>query len=533
MSIIADLDARIDTGIAMADPPPSNGEWREPEPLTDPADRPEPYPVAQLPRTLREAVVEYRAYGQQPVSLVAGAALASTSLAVQGLVNVRRDGQLCGPTSLSLLTVAESGERKTAADRCLRAGADAWQKETTKRLAPRIAERTALLEAFEAERAGLASAMRQAAAKKKSDARDADVEACRRAITEHATKRPIAAPVPALFHENATIEGLSKSLRLEWPSSSWWSNEAGAIVGGHGFSDDAAMRTLSTLNSLWDGQPLDRSRSTETRSIVYGRRLTVSLMLQPVVFGRLVAGQDGLARGLGSLARFLASWPETTMGTRLYASPGEMQAVARLHDRIGALLDHRLPMPFDLEAFRADDEDGDALELEPTELRLDRGAFEVWREYHDDVERELAGDGDSAAVRDVASKSADNASRLAAIFHVLDRGPHGQINAGAMEAGCHLAAWYLYEARRMLAGAVVAGDAADAAGDAKILANWLLERATAPALKDLSQLAPYRVRKKSRRDRAIEFLQAKSWVRLAPRDGRTVVLLNPALRGGS
>jgi hypothetical protein len=219
------------------------------------------------------------------------------------------------------------------------------------------------------------------------------------------------------------------------------------------------------------------------------------------------------------------------MGTRFYVTPGEMLAVARFHERIRELLEHRLPMRFDLETFRADEEDGDALELNPTELRLDRAAFEIMREYHDEVERELAGDGDYAAVRDVASKSADNASRLAAIFHVLDHGPYGQIGAAAMEAGCHIAAWYLYEARRMLAGALVAGDGEEA-GDAKILADWLIRRAEPPTLQEVSQLAPYRVRKKDRRNRAIEVLQAKGWLRMEQHNGNSVLVLNPALRGG-
>ena len=84
----------------------------------------------------------------------------------------------------------------------------------------------------------------------------------------------------------------------------------------------------------------------------------------------------------------------------------------------------------------------------------------------------------------------------------------------------------------MLAGAVVAGDG-DEVGDAKILAAWLVKQPESRTLQAISQLGPYRLRKKARRDRAIEFLQAKGWLRIEQRNGQTVATVNPALRGGS
>ena len=509
--------------------------WPEPEPLSDPADKPAPYPLDALPPLMREAVASYQHFGRQPLAIVAGSALASASLAVQGLVDVRRDGLLCSPASLSIVTVAESGERKTAADRVMRAGADQWQKDTLRRLGRKIAERAALLDAFEAERAGLASALRTEAAKKKSDARDANVEALRRDIVEHAKRRPLVGGVPSLCYEDTTAEQLQRQLRTVWPSAAWWSNEGGTVFGGHAFNEDAAMRTFALLNRLWDGQALDRGRVTDGgHTVAHGRRLTVSIMLQPVVLGRLVTGHDGLARGLGALARFLPSWPETTAGTRDYreAPEGGLPAVAAFHARIRDLLDLPLPMAFDLDLFDAPDlvEGGDPLELDPTELRLARPAFEVWRALHDDVERQLAPDGDYAAVKDVAAKTADVAARLAAIFHTLELGPGGDIGTDHMLPAAGLAVWHLHEARRILAGAVVAGEG-DEPGQAKIMADWLLTQADPVPLKVVSQYAPYSVRRKASRDRAIEFLRAKGWVRVAPHHGPAAVFLNPALRG--
>jgi len=91
--------------------------WPEPEPLIEPHDEEKPYPLDALPDVISAAVTEYRAYGQQPLSLIASSALAAASLSSQGLADVARDPRLVGPISLNFCIVAGSGERKTSADR--------------------------------------------------------------------------------------------------------------------------------------------------------------------------------------------------------------------------------------------------------------------------------------------------------------------------------------------------------------------------------------------------------------------------------
>lgn len=94
----------------------SNSRWNHPRPLL-PALEPETqYPIDALPPMLRNAVTSYQHYGQQPVALVACSALANLSLACQALANVARDRYLVSPVSLYFLVVAQSGERKSAAD---------------------------------------------------------------------------------------------------------------------------------------------------------------------------------------------------------------------------------------------------------------------------------------------------------------------------------------------------------------------------------------------------------------------------------
>jgi len=100
---------------ALATEQTDNDGWPDPLPLTAKID-PEPYPLDAMPETLRAAVEEVRAFTKAPIPLVASSALAALSLAVQAHADVKRAEKLQGPTGLFLLTVADSGERKSTCD---------------------------------------------------------------------------------------------------------------------------------------------------------------------------------------------------------------------------------------------------------------------------------------------------------------------------------------------------------------------------------------------------------------------------------
>ena len=101
-------DEEVDTSVALE---ATVADWPEPEPLGEALEG-EPYPDDALPGILGDAVRQAQAFVQAPMALVACSALAALSVAVQGLVDVRRDHHLVGPVSLYLLALADSGERK-------------------------------------------------------------------------------------------------------------------------------------------------------------------------------------------------------------------------------------------------------------------------------------------------------------------------------------------------------------------------------------------------------------------------------------
>ena len=107
-------------------------------------------------------------------------------------------------------------------------------------------------------------------------------------------------------------------------------------------------------------------------------------------------------------------------------------------------------------------------------------------------------------VRDVASKAADNAARLACLFHLFEHGPEGTIDEASVRAGARIVGWHLYEARRLLGDVATPRELADA----RKLDAWMIDRcrrngATGFALRELQQLGPNSTRKKTPLDAAI------------------------------
>ncbi len=84
-------------------------------------------------------------------------------------------------------------------------------------------------------------------------------------------------------------------------------------------------------------------------------------------------------------------------------------------------------------------------------LDLSPAAHAAWVHAYDHIERQLGGAGHYASIRDVAAKAAENIARLAALLHVLDHGPAGEIDESSVERTSRLIDWHLHEARRLLA----------------------------------------------------------------------------------
>jgi putative DNA primase/helicase len=496
----------IAKSVARYTPAAPETDWPSPQPLDRERGLSEPYPLDALPGLIGAAVEEYQAFGQQPLGLVASSALSVVSLVTQGLADVQRGRNLQGPISLNFMVVAQSGERKTAADRAMGNPLSDWEQIRGDLMADDIAKNKAAIASYDAKVEGLKAAIKSSM-RKHAD----DVELLEARLADLVKTRPTELVVPRLRYEDVNPQSLASSLATGHPSAALWSDEGGMVTGSHGMGRDSFLGFMAMLNRLWDGGSMRHDRKQAASVHVDGRRLTVSLMLQPAVLGELLQRGGGLSRGSGFLARFLVAAPASTMGTRLYREPAPgLSKLAQFHQRVRELLDQPLPV----------EENGRLL---PPTLVLNPAAFDVWRSFHDDVERELVPLGDYRTVCDFAAKSAENAARIAGCLQVFsDRG--GAIAAETMERAAVLAHWHLREALRLMEVL----DEPQQWTDARALDNWLAARGDCPA-RDVLREGPGQLRDKARRNAAINVLEELGRARRETHGPREMLVRNPQL----
>lgn len=493
-------------------PDPIKDPWPEPLPIIGTSLINAPYPLEALPPVIKEAVEEVAAFVQAPVEMVAMSALTAISTVTAGLVDVERASKLKGPSSLYMLAVADSGERKSTLDAFFSKAVRDWESEQAEAMKPELAKYNAALSSWEARKNGLLNAIRDAEKKGKN----ADELEDRLKALE--TDKPEKPKVPRLLVGDSTTEALTWRLSNGWPVAGLLSSEGGLIFGAYSMGKDTIMRNLSTLNALWEAASWNVERKTTESFSIRSARLTVGISVQGETATRFIDGTRGLARGIGFLARFLMAMPKTRQGYRPFKEPPEnWPCLARFHRRLGTLLDE--PLNFNAHG-----------DLEPQTLTLSPEAKKIWIAFHNDIESELLPGGELEETKDVASKAADNVARLAALFHCFETSLNGTIGPEHITNAARLVAWHLIEAKRFMNELAISEEVSNAVK----LDSWILDYCRKNHVKEVTttqalQFGPHGMRRKRLLDAAIYELEDVGRIRRRT-EGRTIFLtINPEL----
>lgn len=442
---LAAATAAIDA--AIGDQPAVGEAWPTLRPLPELAD-PEAaaFPVRALGAVLGPAVREIAAGVQAPEALAAGSVLAAAAVACQPLADVRMPHGQCAPLSLFMVTVAGSGDRKSACD----AGACAPIEERRRQDARDHAH--AMLD-FKAERR-------------------------RRKDGDGAAEPPAAR---ALVVSKGTVEGLHQLLKGQ-PALGMFSTEGAEVIGGHSLREERKASGIAWLLKAWGGETLDAMTKGDGLSVLPGRRFSLHVLLQPVIAQQLMG--DPLAQGQGWIARCLMCAPRSLAGSRLYLAATqpvlERREVKLYFDRLRALL--AMPPPLR--------PDGDGHELEPRVLPLSAAAEALWIEFYNEAEQQQAAGGSLASVRPWASKAAEHAARLAGIVALVDNPKAREVDESAMQGGIELANFYLGEHVRLMGHSV---EQAELRRLTRLL-SWLREKGRWVSQADVLQRTPRELR---------------------------------------
>lgn len=449
------------------------------------------YPVHAL-GPLRAAVEAVQGMTQAPVAIPAQSALAVASLAVQGFADVDTLGG-ARPLSLYALTIARSGERKSACDAPLMTALRTHEREQAKAQRDAMQSWTNAHALWKGERDRILLEAKKGKGEKRTAAQ-ADLEAL--------GPEPAAPPSADRTVTEPTFEGLTKLLAHGQPSLGLFSDEGGQFLGGHAMNSENRQKTLAAFNDLWQGNPIRRTRSGDGHATLYGRRLAIHLMVQPTVAFGFMA--DPLAADTGFLPRFLMCEPPSTIGTRMQANARrDEMALAGFAEGLRDILDTPLPM------------DPETRELQPRVLGLAPEARALLVDFADAIEVAQAPGGDLAHITGAASKAAEQAARIAGVLTLWRDLDATEVQPDDMADGIALAQFYLSEASRLASAATVSAEI----DKAEKLRIWLLNVWTEPdvLVRDVVRLGPNPLRESPKAWAALDILEKHGWlVRMKP-----------------
>ena len=405
--------------------------WSDaPTPLVRPTPPPAPYPIEALGPILAPAARAIAEIVQVPEALAGNSVLAAAALAAQSHADVQTLG---GPRPLSLfiLTIAQSGDRKTAADGvALRA-----VHEHGKRM---VLTYNSAVREWEAAQEGAKFDKRKAKNGAETGAEYAST------LKEMASEpKPRA---PWLICSEPTAEGLVRSLADGQLAQGIFTDEGGQFIGGHALSEDAELRTIAMLSRLWQGDRIDRVRATNHEHLVlFGRRLSMHLLVQPEVANRMLG--KPLYRSQGFLARWLIAAPDSLAGTRLHnprmPDPADDSRIVKFWHAVGELL--TAPA----------NEDREVGGLNPPVLALTPEARALLIEAYNEIERAQRDGGDLESVREFAAKAAEQACRIAAVLTLAENPAAISVSGDAMRNALALTQHHIGEYGRLIGSACV------------------------------------------------------------------------------
>ncbi|MCG9042137.1 YfjI family protein [Laribacter hongkongensis] len=460
------------------------------------------YPTHALPTLLFDAVTEVSNQTQAPIELIAGAALAASATACQHMANVRLPFDKVCPISIGVITIAESGERKSTVDSFFIKPIREFQEKYDQAFQIEFAEFKSKKSVWDSIKKGILREIQ------KKSAYGESIEAEQKSLFELEMKEPIRPKKIKLIYDDTTPSALMGGLHEHSLSAALWSDEGASVLGGHGVDD------LSKINSLWSGTPIDLSRKNSPSFSINGARLTLSIMAQQCVLDGFIRRKKDSARGSGFLARMLVAAPASTQGNRynslLFMKKSDLEAINELHKWQTEML-----------------KKGCHFTPPSKELTFSDESKNIWTKFTNENERHLAHNQAFAEIRDFCSKSGENAARLAAIFQLIENRESQIISAKNTENAISVIRWYTLEFKRIFAE----DPQVTMVNNSKLLLNWLKEKSM--HIKQyyipksyILQYGPAALRKKATLEDAILLLESQNMIQSTKYKNRNYIVIN-------
>jgi len=319
-------------------------------------------------------------------------AFGAMATACQRHVDVQMPPGHTAPTSLMLLTIADSGERKTATQNNFFEAINHLNDAAHSANEFSLIEHRVAHQLWSTEKRHLERTYSRYAAQEDETGKQESLEA----LAEHVRAEPKPGRSDKFLYEDTTPQALVQMLYENAPNGCLLTSEANSIFSGK------ALGELDKLNTLWDGNSVIVDRISRDGFVLQNSRLTLSLMAQPSVISRFMSKRGEEARGTGFLARFLVVKPRTMAGQRKDQKLSELPRKIAFNNRIRELLEAPV-LP------------------QRQVLSFSEQANDLWFQYSKYLEQQMQENGLYYYLKDHASKLLENTSRLAATLHTFER----------------------------------------------------------------------------------------------------------------
>ena len=465
----------------------------EPLPLGKQLEKAKDYPIEALGDLLGGAALDIYDKIQVPLAVCAQSVLANAALVVQAHIDIKLPFGQASPTSLYLVSVSESGARKSSSDK----EASMFIKEREKEL--RQKHDTDLASYVNAKDAY--DSLRRKILNDKSGSSQQDLENALNALGS-----PPTPPLDALLTvPEPTYEGICGYFMRGQPGIGLFSDEGGQFISGYGMDSDNKIKTAAGLSNLWGGEPIKRMRGGDGTIVLPGKRLSMHLMVQPGIVEKLLSDPDLLQQGL--LSRLLVVFPCHLFGTRLSINKKTRNgdALKKFNGKMLKIARQELPL----------NPDSERNELNPRVLEMTPDTEAAFYQFSDAIELRLKTGGDLESIRGFSSKLAEQASRIAAIIAYAEDPDVSHLQKHHFDRGAILAEYYACEALRLFGNAFIPPYILKAEALLEWLKNVWPSKTTIPdliALPDVCKFGPNKIRRKALAMGALKTLEDHGWL---------------------
>ena len=380
--------------------------WEKPKPFGNHIP-PVPFPMNSLPDVLKDYITEISRNIQVYPEMCILPALSVLSMCVQGKAEIRNPGGGNTETlNLYTLTIAEPGERKSGVFKALTSPVYSFQREENQRREP-------LMREYNIKKSLLTKQLETV-----SKGKNCNPERAMEISEELDSLQPV---YPLTLNvTDTTPEALASELIKNNERISILSDEGGIFDILSGLYSSGTPNIDLFLKS-YDGSPYNVIRRTQHSINLENPLITFGIMAQTEPFRRAMSNPQFSGRGL--VHRFMFAFPESRTGTRTFHSEPVSDKTKQAYKQlIYRLLSMKTPAQIPV-------------------IKCDREAYNLFKDYHDSVERKFHEGNIFADLKEWGNKQVGRAFKIAGILHLCEHQTDELLNGDTAFKAINIAVW--------------------------------------------------------------------------------------------